>query len=146
LIHGHPHRKENTDMYKTISYWTAPQPQDLEAFEEYYQQVHGPMAARVPGVQKLELFRTNGTFAGEPSPFYRVAEMYFHDQEAMDVATKTPEWAELGENAGGIIERFQVSLKTGHGTVVEAPLAPGGPRPTVADKVQALVDPSSAHR
>ncbi len=29
-------------MYKTISYWTAPQPQDVAAFEEFYQQVHGP--------------------------------------------------------------------------------------------------------
>ena len=64
-------------MYKTISYWTAPQPQDVAAFEEFYQQVHGPMAARVPGVQKLELSRTSDGFAGEPSPFYRVAEMYF---------------------------------------------------------------------
>jgi len=60
-------------MYKTISYWTAPQPQDVAAFEEFYQQVHGPMAARVPGVQKLELSRTSDGFAGEPSPFYRVA-------------------------------------------------------------------------
>jgi uncharacterized protein (TIGR02118 family) len=82
-------------MYKTISYWTAPQPQDVAAFEEFYQQVHGPMAARVPGVQKLELSRTSDGFAGEPSPFYRVAEMYFHDREAMDIATMTPEWAEL---------------------------------------------------
>jgi len=69
-------------MYKTISNWTAPQPQDVAAFEEFYQQVHGPMAARVPGVQKLELSRTSDGFAGEPSPFYRVAEMYFHDRSA----------------------------------------------------------------
>jgi uncharacterized protein (TIGR02118 family) len=63
-------------MYKTTSCWTAPQPQDVEAFEEFYQQVHGPMAARVPGVQKLELSRTSDGFAGEPSPSYRVAEMF----------------------------------------------------------------------
>jgi hypothetical protein len=51
---------------KTISYWTAPQPQDAEAFEEFYQQVHGPMAARVPGVQKLELSRASDGFARQP--------------------------------------------------------------------------------
>lgn len=73
-------------MYKTISYWTAAT-QDIEAFEEYYQQVHGPVAARVPGVQKLELSRASDGFAGEPSPFYRVAEMYFDDREAMERAT-----------------------------------------------------------
>jgi len=35
------------------------------------------MAARVPGLQKLKLCRTGDGFAGEPPPFYRVAEMYF---------------------------------------------------------------------
>ena len=130
-------------MYKTISYWTAPQPQDLEAFEEYYQQVHGPMAARVPGVQKLELCRASEGFADEPSPFYRVAEMYFHHRAAMERATETVEWAELGENAGLLIQRFQVTLKSGHGSVVKASLTPGGPRPTVTEKVQAIVDPRS---
>jgi uncharacterized protein (TIGR02118 family) len=127
-------------MYKTISYWTAPQPQDAEAFEEFYQQVHRPMAARVPGAQKLELSRASDGFAGQPSPFYRVAEMYFHDRAAMDRATMTPEWAELGENAGLIIERFRVTLRTGHGTVVEAALAPNGPKPEITDELQALVE------
>jgi len=126
-------------MYKTISYWTAPQPQDIEAFEEYYQQVHGRMAARVPGVQKLELSRACDGFAGEPSSFYRVAEMYFDDREAMERATQTPERADLGENAGLLIERFDVALKTGHGPVVEAQLTPNGPRPTVSDDLQALL-------
>ena len=97
------------------------------------------MAARVPGVQKLELSRTSDGFAGGPSPFYRIAEMYFHDREAMDIATTTPEWAELGENAGMLIERFQVALRTGHGAVVEAPLAPGGPKPEITDKLRSLV-------
>ena len=87
-------------MYKTISYWSAPQPQDTEAFEVYYQQVHGRMAARVPGVQKLELSLASDGFAEEPSPFYRVAEMYFDGRESMERATQTPEWADLGENAG----------------------------------------------
>ncbi len=132
-------------MYKTISYWTAPQPDDMEAFEEYYQQVHGPMAARVPGVQKLELCRASDGFGGEPSPFYRVAEMYFHDRAAMERATETAEWTELGENAGLLIQRFRVALKTGHGTLVEAPLAPGGPRPAVTDNLQALVEPPTGH-
>ena len=127
-------------MYKTISYWTAPQPQDIAAFEEFYQQVHGPMAARVPGLQRLELCRTGDGFAGEPPPFYRVAEMYFSDRAAMERATMTPEWAELGENAGGLIERFRVTLRTGHGIVVEAQLAPSGPKPVITDKLQSLVE------
>ncbi len=127
-------------MYKTISYWTAPQPQDVEAFEEFYHQVHGPMAARVPGVQKLELSRTCDGFAGEPSPFYRVAEMWFHDRPAMDRATLSPEWAELAANAGLLIERFRVTLRTGHGTVVEAALAPNGPKPEITNELQALVE------
>ena len=45
----------------------------------------------------------------------------------------TPEWAELVEDAGLLIERFQVALRTGHGAVVEAPLAPGGPKPEITE-------------
>ena len=52
----------------------------------------------------------------------------------------TPEWAELGENAGLLIERFEVALKTGHGPVVEAPLSPSGPKPEITDELQSLVE------
>ncbi len=127
-------------MYKTISYWTAPQPENQAAFEEFYQQVHGPMAPRVPGVQKLELSLADEGVAGDPSPFYRVAEMYFHDREAMGRATRSAEWAELGENAGVLIQRFNVALKTGHGPVVESPLAPNGPRAVISENLQSSLE------
>jgi len=35
-------------MYKSVSYWSAPRPDDAAAFEEYYEQVHGLMAPASP--------------------------------------------------------------------------------------------------
>jgi hypothetical protein len=58
----------------------------------------------------------------------------------MDRATVSPEWAELVQDAGLLIERFQVTLRAGHGAVVEYPLAPSGPKPEITDKLQSLVE------
>jgi uncharacterized protein (TIGR02118 family) len=123
-------------MYKITSFWSAPRPQDVEAFEEYYENVHGPMAGRLPGLLKFESCRTAGTGDVRPA-FYRVAELYFEDQAAMQAATTTPEWTEMYEDAGFIIKRFGVTLESGAGVPVEEQLTPGGPRPALVDQLRA---------
>jgi uncharacterized protein (TIGR02118 family) len=116
-------------MYKSVSYWSAPRPVDAAAFEEYYEQVHGPMAARVPGVAKFEATLTSDGIGGLPPAFYRVAETYFTDKAAMNAAAQTTEWAELIEDAGYIIDRFGVALESAAGKCTELTLNSGAPRP-----------------
>jgi uncharacterized protein (TIGR02118 family) len=118
-------------MYKSVSCWSAPQPEDVAAFEEYYEQVHSLMAARVPGVAKFEATHTRDGIGGLPPAFYRVAEMYFPGEAAMNAAAQTPEWAELIEDAGYIIDRFGVALDTAVGYCTEVALNPAAPRPDV---------------
>jgi uncharacterized protein (TIGR02118 family) len=116
-------------MYKTVSYWSAPEPEDVAAFEEYYEQVHSLMAARVPGVVKFESTITSDGIGGFPPAFYRVAETYFTDKAAMNAAAQTPEWAELIEDAGYIIDRFGVALESAAGECTEATLNSRARRP-----------------
>jgi uncharacterized protein (TIGR02118 family) len=116
-------------MYKTVSYWSAPQPEDAAAFEEYYEQVHSLMAARVPGVAKFEATLTSDGIGGLPPAFYRVAETYFTNKAAMNGAAQTPEWAELIEDAGYIIDRFGVALESAAGDCTEITLNSGAPLP-----------------
>jgi len=123
-------------MYKIVSFWTAPRPQDVEAFEEYYENVHGPMAARLPGLLKFESVRTTGTGDALPA-FYRVAELYFEDRAAMEAATTTREWTEMYEDAGFVIKRFGVTLESGAGVQIEGQLTPGGQRPPLVDQLRA---------
>jgi uncharacterized protein (TIGR02118 family) len=115
-------------IYKAVSTWSAPKPEDQEEFEEYYARTHVPFAARVPGVLKLALTRTSDGMES-PTAFYRVAEMWFNTKEDFEKATKTLEWSDMRKDAGYVHARFGVSLSTGLGYMDDAALDPGGPRP-----------------
>src|SRR2546430_2377489 len=41
-------RREKFVAYKLYAYWSAPKPEDVEAFEQYYAETHVPRAAAVP--------------------------------------------------------------------------------------------------
>lgn len=67
-----------------------PQPADPDAFEEHYPQVHQPLGAALPGLRRREFARTVPRGDSAP-PFYRIAELYFDDQAAMEAAFASPE-------------------------------------------------------
>ena len=96
--------------YKLYAYWSAPQPQDEAAFEEYYKSTHVPRAAAVPNLERIVTTRTSDGFEGGETPHYRVAEMVFSSKQAMDESAQSPEWAEMRQCSADIIGRFGVSL------------------------------------
>ena len=62
------------------------QPADTAAFDRHYLDVHMPLARQLPGLQRAETgVFTAALDAGEHT-YYRVAELYFADQEAMGAA------------------------------------------------------------
>ena len=97
-------------MYKLFAYWSAPKPEDVEAFEEYYHDTHVPRAAVVPNLERIVLTRLTDGFEGGAPINYRIAEMVFASKEAMDQSAQSPEWAKMRQCSGDIIERFVVSL------------------------------------
>lgn len=97
-------------MYKLYAYWSAPKPEDGDAFEEYYLSTHVPRATAVPHLERIVTTRTSDGFEGGETPHYRVAEMVFASREAMDRSAESPEWAEMRQCSGHMIERFGVSL------------------------------------
>ena len=106
-------------MYKLFAYWTAPKPEDREAFEEYYVNEHVPRAAAVPHLESIVTTLTaDGLEGGEP-PTYRVAEMSFADRAAYEASTASPEWAAMRECAGDIIARYGVGMTVALGETVE---------------------------
>jgi uncharacterized protein (TIGR02118 family) len=62
------------------------QPADPDAFEKHYGEVHGPLAQTIPGLQNLEAAR----FVAAPDQgeltYYRIAELSFADQSALEAA------------------------------------------------------------
>jgi uncharacterized protein (TIGR02118 family) len=64
------------------------QPEDPAAFDQHYFATHMPLVLAMPGLQRAE----TGKF-GTKAPFYRAAEMYFADREALNGALGSPEGA-----------------------------------------------------
>lgn len=64
------------------------QPADPEAFDRHYFDTHKPLVDALPGLERFE----TGTF-GTKAPFYRAAELYFADRDALNVALGSPEGA-----------------------------------------------------
>lgn len=97
-------------MYKLFAYWSAPKPEDVDAFEEYYASTHVPRAAAVPELERIVVTKMTDGFEGGDPLHYRIAEMVFADKEAMARSADSPEWAEMRQCSGDIIERFGVTL------------------------------------
>ena len=107
-------------MYLLYAVWTKPD--DVEAFERYYEETHAPLAAKIPGLERLVLTRTSDFLGDEPSPFHRIAELWFTDQEAFEAAKDSPELEAAAIDAGEMQERFNVTLHSPAGVPVDAPL------------------------
>ena len=80
-------------------------PEDPAAFEKYYAQTHMPIAQQVQGVRRIELAKVIGSPDGSPSPYYRMAELYFdnaaHLQNVMATQAMQKTVADLGNFATG---------------------------------------------
>ena len=106
--------------YKLYAYWSAPKPEDVEAFEEYYANTHVPRAAAVPNLTAITTTRTADGFEGAEPDHYRVAEMSFESAAAMAESAESEAWATMRACSGDIIERFGVELRVEAGEYDEA--------------------------
>jgi uncharacterized protein (TIGR02118 family) len=67
------------------------QPADPTAFDEHYLGVHMPLVAKIPGLVRAETGKFTMALDGGEQTYYRVAELYFADQDAMNAAFTSPE-------------------------------------------------------
>jgi uncharacterized protein (TIGR02118 family) len=68
-------------------------PADEQAFEEHFTRVHVPAGARVPGLKRIELGKFDTVFSTEAEErrLYRVVELWFEDEGALEQALSSPE-------------------------------------------------------
>lgn len=67
------------------------QPADPAAFDEHYLGVHMPLAEKIPGLQRAETAKFEVALDGGEHTYYRSAELYFSDADAMGAAMGSPE-------------------------------------------------------
>jgi uncharacterized protein (TIGR02118 family) len=74
------------------------QPSDTDAFDRHYQDVHVPLVQAVPGLQHFEA----GRFVAAPDQgeltYYRVAELSFADQSALEAALGSAQGQKTAED------------------------------------------------
>jgi len=65
-----------------------PAPRDVKAFEQAYTNDHVPMVTveNFKGIKKFVAAKIVGTPDGRPAPFYRIAELHFPSNEALQAA------------------------------------------------------------
>lgn len=112
-------------MYKLFAIWSHPD--DVEAFERYYEERHAPLAAAIPGLQKLVLTRTSDVLGDGPAPFHRIAELWFEDAAALEAAKESPELEAAANDVVEMEARFNVTLLSPAGISTEQPLGPFTP-------------------
>jgi uncharacterized protein (TIGR02118 family) len=102
-------------MLKLVAVWSPPKPEDRDAFETAYINVHAPLARALPNLASLDTILVGEGLEGAPAETHRFAIMAWADQAAMERDAQTPEWTALRADAGQMIERFGVTLTSSIG-------------------------------
>lgn len=63
---------------------------DPKKFDEYYKNVHLPLAKKIPGVRKIVVSKVKGVAIGK-AKYYQVVEVYFDDMESLKRAAESRE-------------------------------------------------------
>jgi len=102
-------------MFKLVALWSHPKPEDVDAFEAAYRDVHAPKARAVPELSGLETIRIDEGLEGSAPAWHRVAVMIWPDRAAFERDERSPEWRALREDGGAMVQRFGVTLSASMG-------------------------------
>lgn len=92
-----------------------PEPLDREAFKEYYESKHLPLAKKFPGLLAWR-YSFDVQYGSEQSPYFAVFEADFEDREAMQKAMNSPE--------GSAVQADVPNYASGKVVVMDYPVQP----------------------
>jgi uncharacterized protein (TIGR02118 family) len=78
------------------------QPQDPVAFDRHYQEVHAPLAKKLPGLKGYTSNKSISLNPQQQSPYYLIVDLYFENAQALQVALQSPQ----GQAAAGDLQNF----------------------------------------
>jgi len=132
-------------MLKLVAVWSPPKPEDRDAFETAYANVHAPLARALLSLTSLDTILVSEGLEGVPADAYRFAITCTRPDKAADERDEqTPEWLALRADAGGMIERFGVTLTSSVGHDGWRGLGKWPFSSPAAPKVSALRSPSAS--
>jgi uncharacterized protein (TIGR02118 family) len=67
------------------------QPSDPDAFDRHYLGTHMPLVRKIPSLDRAEAGRFTAALDGGEQTYYRIAELYFADEAAMQAGFASAE-------------------------------------------------------
>jgi uncharacterized protein (TIGR02118 family) len=81
-----------------------------EEFFHYWENIHGPIGARIPGVRRLvQSHRMEVPNDSRHPDFDGMAELWFDDMESLRAARRSPEWEASSEDEANFIDPGKVA-------------------------------------
>lgn len=93
-------------MVKLVAVYRKPA--DVAAFDQYFAEIHAPLARKMPGLRRLEVARITGAPGGD-SDLHQIVDMYFDSADDLQAALASPEGRAAGKDVGNFARRL-VSL------------------------------------
>lgn len=114
LTEEHVQKEGPTDssMVKLVEFVTRKPGMEVEAFQEYWRTVHGPLAAKIPMIRRYVQCHTRlSAYRAGRQPLYDgVAEVWFNSTDAMRQSEKTPEYAAVRADEPNFIDGSKLTF------------------------------------
>ena len=103
-------RRASRTMIKLVYCITKNAGMSDEEFFRYWQNVHGPIGARIPGLRRLVQSHRRIIPGDKRSPDYDgMAELWFDDVEGLLAARQSPEWKSSADDETNFIDHRKVA-------------------------------------
>jgi uncharacterized protein (TIGR02118 family) len=90
-----------------------------EEFFHYWEHIHGPIGARIPGLRRLvQSHRIEVPNDSRNPDFDGMAELWFDDMEALLVARRSLEWKASSEDEANFVDPSKVAYFISHERVI----------------------------
>jgi uncharacterized protein (TIGR02118 family) len=66
-------------------------PEDPRAFDDYYFQIHIPLAKKIPGLKGWTIGKCESAIPSQQPPYYMIVGLYADTREDFDAILATPE-------------------------------------------------------
>ncbi|WP_342538602.1 EthD family reductase [Sporosarcina sp. FSL K6-1540] len=76
-------------------------PENKEAFDDHYFNVHSPLTAKIPGLREMKITKISGSPMGGEGKYYLTCEMKYDNLEALLAGLRTAEGKASGKDLMG---------------------------------------------